>query len=231
MDEFPSYKVITYRTTSAANRGYSSRAVQRGEQAVVEITDLQKVLTELSKINDETRKQFRRRFREIGSEVQDEIKSGIRANRLGREGSMRGFRKGPVPGRLTWGTGKPATSAIISMPRISTRKQGMAISKITVGSPATVIADMAGKSNRKTASEPRTRIYPYSRSKSGTRSHKISKVGSRKFIQNLDTTIGNRASRIVYPSAEKALPAARAEMSRTLDYMITQVNRGLREAN
>lgn len=231
MDEFPSYKVISYRSVTAANRGYSSRAVQRGEQAVIEITDLQRVLKELSKVNDETRKQFRRRFREIATPVQNEIKSGIRANRLGTPGRMRGFAKGPQPGRLTWGTGKPATSAIISMPRISTRKQGMAISKITVGSAATVIADMAGKSNRKTASEPRTRFYPYSRAKKGVRDHKITQKGSRKFIQNLDTTMGNRASRVVYPSAEKALPEARNEMSRTLDYMVTQVNRGLREAN
>ena len=144
---------------------------------------------------------------------------------------MRGFKKAVVPGRLTWGTGKPATSAIISMPRITSRKQYLPISKITVGSPATVIADMAGKSNRKTASEPRTRIYPYSRSKKGERSHKITRVGSRKFIQNLDQTIGNRASRIVEPSAQEALPEARLEMSRTLDYMITDVNRQLRKAN
>lgn len=231
MDEFPSYKTITYRTVTAGNRGYSSRSVSKGEQAVVEITDLQKVLTELSKINDETRKQFKRRFREIAQPVQSEIKQGIRSNRLGTPGNMRGFRKGPVPGRLTWGTGKPATSAIISLPRISTRKAGMAISKITVGSPGTVIADMAGKSNRKTATSARTRMYPYSRSASGERSHKITREGSRKFIQNLDMTIGNRASRIVYPSADRALPGARVEMGRTLDYMITEVNRGLRKAN
>lgn len=231
MNEFPSFKVVSYRTVSAGNRGYSSRTVRKGEQAIVEITDLQYVLKELSKINDETRKQFRRRFREIATPVQDEIKQGIRSNRLGTPGNMRGFKKGPQPGRLTWGTGKPATSAIISMPRISSRKQYLPISKITVGSPATVIADMAGKSNRKTASEPRTRIYPYSRSKKGERSHKITRVGSRKFIQNLDQTIGNRASRIVYPSAQEALPEARLEMSRTLDYMITDVNRQLRKAN
>ena len=231
MNEFPSFKVVSYRTVSAGNRGYSSRTVRKGEQAVVEITDLQYVLKELSKINDETRKQFRRRFREIATPVQDEIKQGIRSNRLGTPGNMRGFKKAVVPGRLTWGTGKPATSAIISMPRVSSRKQYLPLSQITVGSPATVIADMAGKSNRKTASEPRTRIYPYSRSKKGERSHKITRVGSRKFIQNLDQTVGNRASRIVYPSAEKALPTARLEMSRTLDYMITDVNRQLRKAN
>ena len=108
MNEFPSFKVVTYKTVSAGNRGYSSRTVRKGEQAVVEITDLQYVLKELSKINDETRKQFRRRFREIATPVQDEIKQGIRSNRLGIEGRMRGFKKGPQPGRLTWGTGKPA---------------------------------------------------------------------------------------------------------------------------
>lgn len=231
MDRFPSYRTITYRTVTAGNRGYSSRSVSRGEQAVVEITDLQKVLKELSKINDEAHKQFKRNFREIAKPVQSEIKQGIRSNRLGTPGNMRGFKKGPVPGRLTWGTGKPAASAIISMPRLTSRKAGMVISKVTVGSPATVIADMAGKSNRKTATSSRTRIYPYSRSASGQRSHKITREGSRKFIQNLDTTIGNRASRIVYPSAEKALPAARTEMGRALDQMVTDVNRELRKAN
>lgn len=231
MDEFPSYKTITYKTVTAGNRGYSNRSVSKGEQAVVEITDLQYVLKELSKVNDQARKEFRKRFREIGGEIQKEIKQGIRANRLGREGSMRGFKKGPQPGRVTWGTGKPATSAIISLPRISRRKNGLAIAKITVGSPATVIADMAGKSNRKTASKAYAGPYPYSRSKSGERSHKITRKGSRKFIQNLDMTIGNRASRIVYPSAEKALPAARVDMERAFNHMATEVNKNLRKAN
>lgn len=231
MNEFPSFKVISYRTTSAGNRGFSSRSTQLGSQAVVEITDLQFLLKELSKINDETRKQFRKDFRRIASPVQDKIKQGIRNNRLGTTGNMRGFQKKVIPGRLTWGTGKPATSAIISMPRITTRKAGMAISKITVGSPATVIADMAGKSNRKTASAARTSVYPYSRSAKGERSHKITRIGSRKFIQNLDQQIGGKASRIVYPAANLALPEARDEMSMTLDSMIREVNRGLRKAN
>jgi hypothetical protein len=231
MNEFPSFKVISYRTTSAGNRGFSGRSTQLGSQAVLEITDIQNLLKELSKVNDETRKQFRKDFRRIAKPVQDEIKQGIRNNRLGTAGNMSGFKKKVIPGRLTWGTGKPATSAIISMPRITTRKAGMAISKITVGSPATVIADMAGKSNRKTASAARTAVYPYSGSPKGERSHKITRLGSRKFIQNLDQQVGGKASRIVYPSAEKALPEARNEMSMTLDSMIREVNRGLRKAN
>lgn len=230
MQEFPSYKVISYRTTSAANRGFSGKSTQTGYQAVIEISNLKQMLDELSKINEDTRKIFRRRFREIGTPIQTEIRDGIRANRLGTPGSMRGFGKKVIPGRVTWGTGKPATSAIISMPRLSTRKDGMPIAKITVGSPATVIADMAGKSNRATANKARTAIYPYSLSAKGERSHKISSVGSRKFIQNLDSKLGGKASRVVYPSAEKALPKARVEMELAFDFMANEVNRRLRSA-
>ena len=231
MYEFPSYKVTSYRTTSAANGRISGRTTQVGYRASIEISDLQFMLNEMSKVNEEARKQFRRRFREITTPVQKKIQEGIRANRLGTPGNMRGFGKKVVPGRLTWGTGKPATSAIISMPRLTSRKDYLPISKIKVGSPATVIADMAGKSNRVTASKARTEIYPYSRSKTGERSHKITRQGSRKFIQNLDLTTSNKASRIVYPSAEKALPAARIEAEITLDYMANEVNRRLRSAN
>lgn len=230
MHEFPSYKVISYRTTSAANRGFSERTTQTGYQATIEVSNLKYMLDELSKINEDARKIFRRRFREIGQPIQKEIQDGIRANRLGVPGSMRGFGKKVVPGRVTWGTGKPATSAVISMPRLSTRRDAMPIAKIKVGSPATVIADMAGKSNRATANKPRTAVYPYSLSPSGQRSHKISRVGSRKFIQNLDATIGGKASRVVYPSAEKALPKARVEMELAFDFMANEVNRRLRSA-
>ncbi len=230
MHEFPSYKVISYRTTSAANRGFSERTTQTGYQATIEVSNLKYMLDELSKINEDARKIFRRRFREIGQPIQREIQNGIRASRLGTPGSMRGFGKKVVPGRLTWGTGKPATSAVISMPRLSTRRDAMPIAKIKVGSPATVIADMAGKSNRATANKPKTAIYPYSLSPDGQRSHKISRVGSRKFIQNLDATIGGKASRVVYPSAEKALPKARVEMELAFDFMANEVNRRLRSA-
>lgn len=230
MNEFPTYKVITYRTSTAASKA-QQRQTRLGTQATVEITNLQLLLKELSKVNDETRKQFRKDFRKIAEPVRDEIKKGISSNRLGIPGSMRGFQKKVIPGRLTWGTGKPANSAIISMPRITTRKAGMAISKITVGSPATVIADMAGKSNKVTGKKRRTDPYPYSLSPTGQRTHRITSVGSRKFIQNLDSTIGNRASRVVYPSAEKALPEAQKEMGLSLDDMVQKLNRELRKAN
>lgn len=229
MREFPTVGQQRYTTYSAANRGYSQRVSQGSYKAVVELSDWRYLLSTISKLNKEIQKEMRKDFREIAGEVQ----KGIRDN-IENKPPLSGMRKAKVPGRVTWGTGKPARSAIIRLPR-NAKKNYLPIAQVRVGSPATIIADMAGKSNAMTNSKARTLPYDYTIYRNGAairvkRDHAITKIGSRKFIANLDNRLNSRASRMVYPGAEKALPEARDKVQSTVAQVIDRVNRELRKS-
>lgn len=220
----PQIRRVSYTTRTAGNAGFSSASRARAEGASIEITDWRILLRELRKIEPEMEKQLKRRFREIGGVVRD----GIR-EKIDSRPPLSGMRKGVIPGRVTWGTGKPARSALVRMPRTAKKGNNLAVAQIMVGSPATVIADMAGKSNRETAKKKITSEYPYSRSRSGMRRHKINPLGSRKFINSLDAALGGKSSRMVYPGAESKLDAARSEMQEAINYASGIVNKELRD--
>jgi len=220
----PQIQRIMTRTVSAANRGFSGRTVSKTEGAYLEITDYRQLIRELGKVEKEMVTQLKRRFREIAEPVRDEIKREISTRP-----PLSGMRKAVIPGRTTWGTGKPARSALIRLPRGKPRGRNVPISQIMVGSPATIIADMAGKSNKQTAKRKFTRPYKYSLSPTGMRDHRINPAGSRKFINNLDSRLGGKASRMVYPAAERKLDDARDEMQEAINYASRIVNRELRD--
>jgi hypothetical protein len=229
MREFPTVSFQKYKTYSAANPGFSSRSVSKSEKAVVELSDWRYLIKELNKLNSELHKDMKKDFRRLAQDVQKGIKSEIST-----KPPLSGMAKAKVPGRVTWGTGKPARSAIIRLPR-NAKSNYLPIAQVRVGSPATIIADMAGKSNKATNSKARTAPYDYTIYRNGSpvrvqRDHAITKVGSRKFIANLDSRLNGRASRMVYPGAEKALPAAREEMQLLVVEVINRVNRELRKA-
>lgn len=229
MDRFPQIQIQSYKTYTAANPGFSRRSVTSSQKAVVELSDWRYLLKEVSKLNDEIRKDIRKEFRRLAGEIQEGIRSEISTRP-----PLSGMRKSRIPGRVTWGMGKPARSAIIRMPR-NAKKNYLPIAQIRVGSPATIIADMAGKSNSATNSRARTEMYEYTKYVQGKpvkimRDHKITRIGSRKFIANLDSRLNGRASRMVYPGAEKALPAAREEAQMLIAQVVDRMNRELRRA-
>lgn len=210
-----------------------SPGVQSGDYgSVLVISDYNWLLKSLTQINKDLPKQLKRDYREAAKPVQSDIKKAIASNRLGRNNAMRGFRQRVVPGRLAWGVGKPATSAIIRVPRPYSRRGSLAIASISVGSPATVLADMAGKSNRYTNRNQYTRVYAYSRAKSGQRTHEITPIGSRKFISNLNKRFGTagEASRVIYPAADKGTPGAQQEIANSTDRAVALINREIGKA-
>lgn len=218
----PQIQRVTYTTRTAANKGFSSAFTQKGEGAYLLLTDYRQLLRELSKVEPELQRQLKRRFREIAEPVRDEIKRTIPSRP-----PLSGMRK-VVHGRVAWGQGKPARSATIRLPRGKGKGQNVPIAQIMVGSPATIIADMAGKSNKETAKRRVTNLYKYSLSPTGERRHRINPIGSRKFIQSLDAALGGRASRMVYPAAERKLDAAREEMQEAINYASKIINREMR---
>ncbi|NBU22811.1 MAG: hypothetical protein EBS38_02710 [Actinobacteria bacterium] len=229
MREFPTVALQRYRTYTASNPGFSNRTVTTSQKAVVELSDYRFLLNEISKLNKEIHKEMKKDYRRIAQDVQKGIRDEIKT-----KPPLSGMRKAKVPGRVTWGNGKPARSAIIRLPR-NARGNYLPIAQIRVGSPATIIADMAGKSNAQTNSKARTAMYDYTIYKNGTavrvqRDHAITKIGSRKFIANLDSRLNSRASRMIYPGAEKKLPEAREEIQLTVAAAVDRVNRELRRA-
>jgi hypothetical protein len=229
MREFPQVTFQSYKTYSAANPGMSRRTSTTSSKAVVELSDWRFLLSEISKLNSEIHKDMKKDFRRIAKDVQEGIRSEIKTRP-----PLSGMRKAKIPGRVTWGTGKPARSALIRLPR-NARSKYLPIAQVRVGSPATIIADMAGKSNKATNSKARTALYDYTKYVNGKpikvqRDHAISKLGSRKFIANLDSRLNGKASRMVYPGAEKALPQARDEVQSIVAQVVDRVNRELRKA-
>lgn len=205
-----------------ASRGYVP-GMRPGDIA---ITDYRELIKELKKIDGELPKAMQRSFKHIGEPVRKGIREAIPS-----KPPLSGMRKKVIPGRVTWGTGKPARSALISAGRPKIKAGAFTIARIKVGSPGTIIADMAGASDRFTNSRRRTKPYKYSLSPTGERSHRITFAGSAKFKRNLTSRLGGKASRMVYPGAEKELPRARDRADETIDKYVNHVNREIERGN
>lgn len=219
----------------AGIRGAIGRAASSASgryDATLSHTNMYEVLRELKKIDDEYYKNFRRNAKEIAKPVQAQIKDGINTMGTKMNPPLSGMRQVHF-GRVAWGSTwageyskskpKPADSALIDVPPV--RKQNKAgrraIARVKVGSPGTVLADMAGSSNKFTNKYNITRPYDYmytikGQKIPGKRQHAITTQG-RVFIAKLGGA-GRRSTVWVY--AERALPEARRKMDR----LISQVN-------
>lgn len=198
----------------------------------VEYTDFNYVMKELRELDNDYYKEFRRNAKEVAKDLQSEIQTGIRKAGTRANPPLSGMKQVHF-GRTAWGSNfsdgsvkaKPADSAIIQVPPSrKTNKHGRrAIVRVVVGSPGTVMADMAGASNKFTQRYAVTRPYDYmytigGQKVPGIRQHRITTQGV-EMIDNLSA----RASRYVWKAADKALPETR----KNLDKLITDVNKKL----
>lgn len=198
-------------------------------QSEISITDFRALMTALNKLDGEILKEFNRGSKEIAKPVQEGIKASIPSR-----APLRGMRKaqGGIPGRLTWGTGKPAKSATIVAlrPKKFIKGQRIGIVKVVVKSPATIMADMAGKSRAYVGKRKVTEPYAYTRTLKGkygsirklrtVRTHKINGQGSAMIDK-----LGSQPSRYVYPGAESAFGEAVNAMDRHLQTAILVIER------
>ena len=190
-------------------------------------TDVQPMIQILGQIDREHVRKLRANAREIAKPVEDAVRRGIPST----PPLLKGMTPRVVPGRLTWNTGFPANSTTIQTPRLVKKKKYNSIARVRTRSAALGLADMAGRSRAHMNKYEFTRPYPYSRSKTGERVHRITARGSYKFIRNLNAGRGvvkNSPSRYVWPSGEKALPLARYKMELVLDKYAAIVNARLR---
>ena len=217
-----------------------ARFVTQDNRSGLYLTDYNDLIRELNRVQPTLVKQLQKDYKKIGKPVQTAVKgaiptspptSGIHRNKPSSTRS--GFYPVVVPGRLTWGANyqnknKSVKSVLIQTPSPNKARRSMSrykatsfsIARLAVDNAGVVMADMAGKTNKYTNKYSITREYDYSRSPTGRRKHKINGQG-RAMIRAL----GGRASRYVWPSAEKALPKARAESQIVLQRAYSIINK------
>lgn len=207
-------------------------STQRFGQSEILITDYRDLITALKGLEGEVLREFFKGAKDIAKPVRAGI---IKSIPLRAPLSQMRPAAGGIPGRLTWGTGKPARSATIvaNRPKASFKGKRISIVKIVVKSPATIMADMAGKSrafvNKKAMTEP----YAYTRTLRGkfgsirklrtVRRHKINGQGNAMINK-----LGGQPSRFVYPGAEASFDGAVREFDRYLGDAIITVERETR---
>jgi|TARA_R110000822_G_scaffold117620_2_gene250017 hypothetical protein len=205
---------------------------QKFGQSEIHITDYRDLITALKGLEGEVLKEFFKGAKEIAKPVQDGIKKSIP---LRAPLSRMRPAAGGIPGRLTWGTGKPARSATIvaGRPKASFKGKRVAIVKVVVKSPATIMADMAGKSRAYVNKKAMTEEYAYTRTLKGkfgsvrrlrtVRRHKINGQGNAMIDK-----LGSQPSRYVYPGAEAAFGSSVREFDKYLGDAIIMVERETR---
>ena len=197
--------------------------------ARLEITNWAEVMRIITKLDKEYAKELRKSFKAIAKPVQEEIKKAIPSKAKAPLSGMKQVHFG----RLAWGSNygkgaKPSKSALIQTPNPRSRKargNDIAIARIQVQSPATVLSDMAGSKGNTRARRGLTPSYDYmynigGQKVPGKRQHTVSPYNFLSQISGGKYIKSSSASRFIWPAALKALPAAQKQ----IDAKITQAN-------
>jgi hypothetical protein len=195
-------------TGSLSNRGGVS--VGANDVSVLDIRELQRRMRE---VEPRLRTEFMRDMKAIGKKLESPIKTKINSIQ-----PLSGFLADR--GRLGWGVGVPADKVTTQFrTSMGGRSLTTTLLRVKVWSPAVIIMDMAGRSGANIGRGRRNdNATPTARRRNANQNK------GEAFIRSLNTEIGGRASRIVYPAAEASLPALRAETERVLDAAMRRYN-------
>lgn len=180
------------------------------------ITDWRFLMREANKIDPMVQATFKANAREIGRPVESAVKKAIPNRR-----PISGMTPKVIPGRMAWGAGWPAKATEL---RVDTRirKKGRSIVSVWVMSPAVAMADMA----KNATSKARTKEYPYSRSPSGYRSHKLNGQGAA-MIEKISASSGVKSrgpSRYTWPGAVGAMNVVNMKMLELVNNTANRLN-------
>ena len=185
------------------------------------VKDIRELQRKLRAIEPSLRTEFLREVKTIGKTPERAIKTAIP-----NDAPLSGLAK---PGAtLQWGKAKKGAGGAKSTTiRFRTQAGGKSLTTtllgIRVNSAATSVADMAGRSGRYVGagfkgsgrSKPIRRTYA-----DGAQSVEFTRRATRRsgesFIRNLNTALGNRASRMAWKAVEKDLP----QISKTIQYVV-----------
>ncbi len=192
-------------------------------------------MKELNKLDKTWVQGLRKDFRRIAKGPQKAVQQAIPSRSNPPLSQMRQVHFG----RLAWGTTyggfggrpKPAKSVLIQMPgrkRRYRRLNEYPIVRLQIGSPGTVLTDMAGARNGIRGRKGLTPSYDYMYTINGVKTpgKRRHRVVPGAFIRALakdgkGLQRPTEASRMVWPAMEKAMPKAVKEM----DQVITKLNR------
>jgi hypothetical protein len=183
---------------------FSGALAQRGGVGVgndISVLDIRRLQQRMKAVEPRLRTEFVRNLKAIGKPLESKIKSGI-----GTIEPLSGMLADR--GRLGWGNGVPADKTMIQF-RTSMGGKSLTTSllRIKVQSPATVLADMAGRSGRFVGQGRRN-----DNASPSERRRNANPAKGAAFIRSLNEKNGKSASRRIWPSAEAALPAVRREV-------------------
>jgi hypothetical protein len=199
------------------------------------VQDIRKLQRDLKAIEPKLRTQFVREIKKIGKEPQKAIRKAIPNTPplSGLDPSGRGRNAKIQWGQVTKGPAGAKSTTI----RFRTQAGGKSLTTtllgIRVNSPASSIADMAGRSGRSVGAgyrgsgrtRPTVRTY-----KDGSQSVMFTKPATRKageaFIRNLNNRIGNRPSRMAWKAVEKSLPRLSRDVQFVIDKWSIIASRG-----
>jgi hypothetical protein len=183
----------------------------------LEITNYSEVLKVLRNLDSDYIATMRKEFKSIGNEAAKKVRRAIPAK---GNPPLRNMRQ-VWYGRLAWGTTfggegreapRPAKSVLVQLPNTRKKKyrelERAPIVRLQVGSPGTVLFDMAGRRNYSKGRKGLTPEYDYiyrvnGLTVPGKRRHR---VVPGAFAKALAKTGYGRASRIVYPAVEDSMP-------------------------
>ena len=189
----------------------SRSSVGAGDFSVLEIRELQK---RLKAIEPRLRTELVRDAKRVAKPLESDIKAAIPS-----VAPLSGMAKDQ--GRLGWGNGVAANKTLIQF-RTSTSGKSLTTSlvRVKVSSPATVLADMAGRSGRFVGQGRRN-----DNASASEKRRNASPAKGAKFIESLNSRLGHSASRIVWPAAEKSRDAVRIAIEQVLRDAYGRINR------
>lgn len=194
-------------------------------------TDYRDLISELRKIDPKYATQLRRDFKRIASPLRTSVSKAIPKTHptsgvhVRGAKNVSGFRPVVVPGRLSWsansqnGNIRPQHTIVRLTKQKSFKKLNdygqMSIVKVEVDNAAVVMADMAGRSKKFINKKSVTRMYPYSKSPTNSRRHRINGqgIGMIKALNRGKGVKQAEASRWIWPTALKSLPDVQARIA------------------
>lgn len=227
-----------------------------GEVWITDYRDLMRELRKVdSAYASRLKRQFKRVGKPIEKGIKGTIPkkpptSGI--HKLDPKRNVSGFAPKVVPGRLSWGGNIQNGGIAANHTEIQATKQKdwrkagrfgqLSITRVAVDNAATVMADMAGRSKKWINKKSVTRPYLYSRSVSSTgkygtqqqlirmRQHRINNqgIGMIKALDRGRNVQQGKASRWIWPTAERYLPQTKIEIQRLLDEANKYLNERLK---
>lgn len=227
----PNFNELYARTINATKAG-------------LELKDLQNLMQTLNEIEPNLKKQFIKDAKKLGVPARNAVQKGFKGLNVGgplgqpkRPG--RQFDKMKTNGRLAWAGSRSKRGVIdvnykgrtpASFNRIKKAEDNtLSVIRIRVRGAAYVLADMAGRSNKKrllTGQESRSyQINLFGRGVV-TRTHKVNFENVSNWMSQLDRTSSQKKpSRYAYPALEKHTREFQANLETLVNKVIADTNR------